>query len=52
MIDDGDELDIDARKGIMRNLTKDQTYEFTPLPDFALEIIEKGGLLKQISESK
>jgi len=49
-INEGDELDIDARQGTINNITKNETYEFTPLPDFALEIIEAGGLLKKIAE--
>jgi len=48
-IDDQDELDIDAKNGKITNLTKGQTYEFTPLPDFALEIIAAGGLLNKIA---
>ena len=49
-INDGDELDIDARKGTIRNVTTGETHEFTPLPEFALEIIEAGGLLKQLAK--
>ncbi len=47
-IDTGDELEIDARNGKLTNKTKGKTYEFTPLPDFALEIIEAGGLLDHL----
>lgn len=48
-INDGDELDIDAKNGKLTNLSQGITYEFTPLPDFALEIIEAGGLLNMIA---
>jgi 3-isopropylmalate/(R)-2-methylmalate dehydratase small subunit len=48
-INNGDKLDIDSKNGIINNLTKGETYEFTPLPDFALDIIEAGGLLNKIS---
>ena len=47
-INDQDELDIDARAGTIRNLTQGAEYEFTSLPEFALEIIEAGGLLNHI----
>jgi len=46
----GDELDIDPKNGKIQNLTQGVTHEFTPLPDFALEIIEDGGLLKHITK--
>jgi len=48
-INNGDKLDIDSKNGKITNLTKGKTYEFTPLPDFALDIIEAGGLLNKIS---
>ena len=51
-INDGDELKIDARNGKLTNVTQGVTYEFTPLPDFALEIIEAGGLLNQIAAKR
>jgi 3-isopropylmalate/(R)-2-methylmalate dehydratase small subunit len=49
-INDGDELNIDAKKGILTNLTQGANYDFTPLPDFALEIIDAGGLLNIIAQ--
>ncbi len=48
-INNGDKLDIDSKNGKITNLTSGETYEFTPLPDFALDIIEAGGLLNKIS---
>ena len=51
-ISDGDELQIDARNGKVNNVTKGEVYEFTPLPDFALEIIEAGGLLNTLANDR
>ncbi len=48
-INDGDELKIDLEKGIIQNLTQKKEYSFIPLPEFALEMIEKGGLLNLIT---
>lgn len=48
-INNGDKLDIDLEKGIIRNLTQKTEYTFIPLPEFALEMIEKGGLLNLIT---
>jgi 3-isopropylmalate/(R)-2-methylmalate dehydratase small subunit len=51
-IDDGDRLDIDFDKGIIRNKTKATDIQFRPLPDFARRIIEDGGLLESIKKRK
>ena len=47
----GDELEIDIEKGSIRNLSKNETYQFHPIPDFAREIIAAGGLLNFIKKS-
>lgn len=51
-INDGDELDIDAATGKIINKTQGQTLTFEPLPDFALEIINAGGLLNKLAQEK
>jgi len=48
-VNDGDELKIDLEQGIIQNLTQNEEYEFIPLPDFALEMIDKGGLINLIT---
>ena len=47
-INDGDELEIDYKAGTIDNKTQGVKIEFTPLPDFALEIVNEGGLLNHI----
>ena len=47
-INDGDELEIDYKAGLIKNKTADIDIKFKPLPDFALEIINDGGLLEHI----
>ena len=47
-INDGDQLDIDFQNGVIDNKTQDKKIPFAPLPDFALEIINDGGLLRHI----
>jgi len=49
-IADGDELEIDFEAGLVKNKTTANSFTFTPLPDFALEIINDGGLLKHIQK--
>jgi 3-isopropylmalate/(R)-2-methylmalate dehydratase small subunit len=47
-IDDGDEVEIDYKNGLIKNKTAGIDISFKPLPDFALEIIKDGGLLEHI----
>ncbi len=49
-INDGDELEIDFKTGLIKNKTAGVEIDFKPLPDFALEIIEDGGLLNHITK--
>jgi 3-isopropylmalate/(R)-2-methylmalate dehydratase small subunit len=49
-INDGDELEIDYKAGLIRNKTTGRNIRFNPLPDFALEIISNGGLLEHIKK--
>lgn len=43
-ISDGDVLEVEGDK--IRNLTKDETYETTPLPEFLEDIVQSGGLIE------
>ena len=49
-INDGDEVEIDFKNGLIKNKTADVDIKFKPLPDFALEIINDGGLLEHITK--
>ncbi|TKJ39489.1 MAG: 3-isopropylmalate dehydratase [Planctomycetes bacterium B3_Pla] len=51
-INDGDELEIDYKNGSIKNKTAGVDIAFQPLPDFALEIINNGGLLNHITKSQ
>ena len=48
-IDEGDEVDIDFDTGVITNVTKKQTYQAQPFPDFIKEMIAKGGLMASIT---
>jgi 3-isopropylmalate/(R)-2-methylmalate dehydratase small subunit len=50
-INNGDEIKIDFKKGSIKNITAGIDIKFNPLPDFALEIIEDGGLLEHIKKT-
>jgi 3-isopropylmalate/(R)-2-methylmalate dehydratase small subunit len=45
MIDDGDELEMDVRTGLIRDLTKGKNIQAEPLPDFVMKIVLQGGLV-------
>lgn len=49
-INNGDELEIDYGAGLIKNKTSGSDVSFTPLPAFALEIINDGGLLEHITK--
>jgi 3-isopropylmalate/(R)-2-methylmalate dehydratase small subunit len=51
-INDGDELEIDYKAGLIKNQTAGIDIKFAPLPDFALEIINAGGLLNHITKKQ
>ncbi len=44
--EDGDELEIDFEKGVIRNLTTNKSYVFKPLPEFLLNLLNSGGLVE------
>ncbi|NLY81915.1 MAG: 3-isopropylmalate dehydratase small subunit [Clostridiales bacterium] len=49
-IDAGDTVEIDFDSGLITNITKNESYQALPFPEFIKEIIDKGGLLKSITE--
>ncbi len=49
-INEGDTLEVDLRKGIVKNLTSGKEYRFVPMPDFMLKIIEEGGIEEYIKK--
>ena len=49
-INPGDEVAVDFDTGVITNLTKNETYQANPFPDFIKEIIQAGGLMASIKE--
>ncbi len=47
-IDAGDEVEIDFDSGVITNITKGESYNAEPFPEFIKEIISKNGLLNSI----
>jgi 3-isopropylmalate/(R)-2-methylmalate dehydratase small subunit len=46
----GDELEIDVKNGVIKDLTNNKEFKFEPFPQFALDIIKAGGLLNYIQK--
>ena len=47
-IEDGDELELDLIAGTLKNITKNGTYSFPPLPKAMAHILSDGGLVEHI----
>lgn len=47
----GDELEVDLARGVIRDLTKNKTYQAAPFADFVCQIVEKGGLVNWAKQS-
>lgn len=45
-IKQGDVIEIDADKGIIKNITKNEQYTSKPIPPFMQELISAGGLIE------
>ncbi len=51
-IEDGDELEINLSKGVIKNITRKLEISFNPLPDVMIKILNDGGLVEHITENK
>ena len=47
-IQDGDEVSIDFDTGVIKNITRGETYKAQPFPEFIKDIMKHGGLLNSI----
>jgi len=44
-VSNGDEIEIDMEKGILKDLNTSKEFEIKSMPEFMLEILNKGGLI-------
>lgn len=49
-IENSDEVEIDFTTGVINNITKNQTYQAEPFPEFIQEIMAKDGLVNYTKE--
>jgi len=45
-IKEADEIEIDADRGIIKNITRNEEYKANPIPPFMQELIAAGGLVE------
>ena len=48
-ITEGDEVEVDAGTGVIRNLTQGTQFQAAPIPPFMQELIADGGLMAHIA---
>lgn len=51
-IENGDELAVDYDTGVIQNLTKNESYQSVPFPDFIKDMIQAGGLMASVKHPK
>jgi len=51
-IEAGDEVAVDFDTGLITNVTKGETYQSLPFPEFIKEIIQAGGLMSSIKDKQ
>lgn len=49
-ISEGDEIEIDMEKGILKNLTTNEEFKIKGLPPFMVEILNEGGLIPYLKD--
>ena len=50
MVEEGDEVEVDLQKGILRNITKGTSIAAKPLPEIVLNILHAGGILQVLKQ--
>ncbi len=46
----GDELEVDVKKGVIKDLTQNFELTFTPLPDVMIKLLADGGLVAHLNK--
>ena len=50
-IDAGDELELDIKNGILKDVTKNIELKITPLPDVMIKLLADGGLVEHLNKN-
>ncbi len=49
-IETGDQIEVDTQAGLIKNITKNQTYKTQSIPPFMQELLDDGGLINHIKK--
>lgn len=49
-INAGDEIEVDIKEGVVKNLTQKTEIKITPLPDVMIKLLNDGGLIEHIKK--
>ena len=49
-INAGDELEVDIKKGVVKNITQNTEITFAPLPDVMIKLLHDGGLIEHLKK--
>ena len=49
-INDGDELEVDIKKGVVKDITQGTEITFSPLPDVMIKLLHDGGLIEHLKK--
>ena len=50
-INAGDEIEVDVKQGVVKNLTQNTEIKITPLPEVMIKLLEDGGLIEHIKKN-
>ncbi len=50
-INAGDELEVDIKEGLVKNLTQNSEIKIMPLPDVMIKLLDDGGLIEHIRKN-
>lgn len=50
-IDAGDILEIDIKKGVVKDITKNLEIQITPLPEVMIKLLQDGGLVAHLNKN-
>ena len=50
-IDAGDDLELNLKEGVIKDLTKNIEIKITPLPDVMIKLLDDGGLVEHLNKN-
>ncbi len=49
-VNEGDEVEVDFKKGVVKNISSGKSFGFKPMPDFLLTLMSSGGLVAYVKK--